>query len=119
MSTFGDWSRAYARQAQADLECWQRFDADSAVQTCHRLLLLQMACEKLTKAHLCTRGSDPRDLARSHAYIAKNPANDRAPFGGDGLSCQESAMVANACEISGSGNRDASAGDQAGRTTAR
>lgn len=72
MSTFGDWSRAYARQAQADLECWQRFDADSAVQTCHRLLLLQMACEKLTKAHLCTRGSDPRDLARSHAYIAKN-----------------------------------------------
>jgi hypothetical protein len=31
-----------------------------------------MACEKLTKAHLCGAGSDPETLQRSHAYTAKN-----------------------------------------------
>ena len=72
MSAPSDWSKAYARQARADFECWQKLDADRAVAACHRLLLLQMACEKLTKAHLCTHGSDPRDLSRSHAYVAKN-----------------------------------------------
>jgi hypothetical protein len=35
------------------------------------LHFLQMACEKLCKAHLCGAGSDPKDLQSSHAYIAK------------------------------------------------
>jgi hypothetical protein len=72
MSTRHEWSQAYARQAQADLDGWKRLDADPSAAACHRLLFLQMACEKLTKAHLCVQGSDARDLAHSHAYIAKN-----------------------------------------------
>jgi hypothetical protein len=31
-----------------------------------------MACEKLTKAHLCHKGSDPQQIQNSHAYTAKN-----------------------------------------------
>jgi hypothetical protein len=40
------------------------------VPQCHRLLFLQMACEKLVKAHLCGAGSDPAALQASHAYVA-------------------------------------------------
>ena len=72
MSTRDDWAKAYARQAQADLDSWTRLDRDSAALACHQLLFLQMACEKLTKAHLCVQGSDPRDLQSSHAYVARN-----------------------------------------------
>lgn len=31
-----------------------------------------MACEKLTKAHLCGSGSNPKGLQSSHAYLKKN-----------------------------------------------
>jgi hypothetical protein len=30
-----------------------------------------MACEKLVKAHLCWKGTDPATLQDSHAYVAK------------------------------------------------
>lgn len=72
MSTGHEWARAYARQASADLETWNILQGQQAVPTCHKLLFLQMACEKLTKSHLCQAGSDPRYLQTSHAYIAKN-----------------------------------------------
>ena len=72
MSTPEEWARAYARQAGADLDTWELLQEMEPVPDCHRLLFLQMSCEKLAKAHLCGSGSDPRDLQTSHAYIAKN-----------------------------------------------
>jgi len=33
-------------------------------------MFLQMACEKLVKAHLCGQGTDPKSLQSSHAFIA-------------------------------------------------
>ena len=72
MSTTNEWARAYARQAGADFQSWDSLQHDDSVPECHKLMFLQMACEKLTKAHLCTSGSDPNDLQTSHAYTAKN-----------------------------------------------
>jgi hypothetical protein len=40
------------------------------VPACQHLHFLQMACEKLCKAHLCGQGTDPVQLQHSHAYIA-------------------------------------------------
>jgi hypothetical protein len=65
------WSQAYARQAEADFSTWAKLQPDLSIPECHKLLFIQMACEKLTKAHLCSQGSDPTDLQTSHAYIAK------------------------------------------------
>jgi hypothetical protein len=72
MSTASEWAKGYARQARADFETLEKLRSIDAVPECHRLLFLQMACEKLTKAHLCQAGSNPADLQSSHAYIAKN-----------------------------------------------
>ena len=72
MSTAHEWARGYARQAAADFDTWSILQGQRTVPTCHKLLFLQMACEKLTKAHLCKAGSDPGQLQTSHAYIAKN-----------------------------------------------
>jgi hypothetical protein len=69
------WQQAFARQAQSDLAVYWTLDnlpLDRAVHKCHRLHYLQMACEKLTKAYLCSTGSRPGDLQHSHKYIAKN-----------------------------------------------
>lgn len=63
------WSAAYARQARADFNRYQALQVDPTAETCHRLLFLQMACEKLVKAHLCDAGSDPPELQSSHAYV--------------------------------------------------
>lgn len=71
MSTSQDWARAYARQANADFNTWGLLQNDERVPECHKLLFLQMACEKLTKAHLCRAGSDPEHLQTSHAYTGK------------------------------------------------
>ena len=40
------------------------------IPQCHKLLLLQMACEKLAKAHLIKGGRDPNTLQSSHATVA-------------------------------------------------
>jgi len=66
------WQVAFARQSQADFEAWQHLEAASDVAACEKLHMLQMACEKLTKAHLCSSGSDPDEIQSSHAYVAKN-----------------------------------------------
>ena len=52
------WSRAYARQAQADLEAREAL-LDATVPACQHLHFLQMACEKISKAHQCLGGADP------------------------------------------------------------
>jgi hypothetical protein len=72
VSTPIDWSKAYGRQAHADFDTWRLFQIHDAVPECHNLQFLQMACEKLTKAHLCSTSSNPKRLQASHAYIAKN-----------------------------------------------
>ena len=64
------YARAFIRQANADFDTYRRLCRTGEVPLCHRLQFLQMSCEKLSKADLCRRGSDPDDLATSHAYIA-------------------------------------------------
>jgi hypothetical protein len=70
MATATEWSIGYARQARADLGTWAELEF-STLPDCQRLHFLQMACEKLSKAHLCAGGTDPRTLQSSHGYIAR------------------------------------------------
>jgi hypothetical protein len=93
MSSSADWSRAYARQADADFQTWEKLRAGAieAVPECHRLLFLQMACEKLCKAHLISGGSDPEQMQTSHAYIARSlPVVVRQRIARRGLSVKNS-----------------------------
>jgi hypothetical protein len=78
MATVKEWSSAYACQAKADFMTYQALEgmrSEAAhgwsIPVCHKLQFLQMACEKLAKAHLCTRGTAPASLQGSHAYISK------------------------------------------------
>jgi hypothetical protein len=71
MATSADWAAGYARQADADFAAWQAVQNNPSVCTCHRMLFLQMACEKLCKAHLVRAGTRPETLQSSHAYVAK------------------------------------------------
>ena len=71
MPTAADWSRAFARQARADLASYQTCCTTPGVPACHRFHFLQMSCEKVAKAHLCAAGSDPAQVQASHAYTAK------------------------------------------------
>jgi hypothetical protein len=69
-----EWSRAYAKQAQADFETWKKLRVTDGVRNiplCHQLHLLQMACEKLCKAFLVSKTTSLEDLQSSHAYTAK------------------------------------------------
>lgn len=72
MSEPADWAAAYARQADADLRAWERYEShpEAVVEECHKLLFLQMACEKLCKAYLIRSGSSPEILKTSHGYVA-------------------------------------------------
>ncbi len=74
MSEPADWARAYARQADVDFRAWELYEKNptSVAAECHKLLFLQMACEKLCKARLIQGGAPPEDLQASHGYIA-NP----------------------------------------------
>jgi len=69
MATSAEWAIGYARQADADFKAFGAVQ-DLPIPECHRLLFLQMACEKLVKAHLCGQGKDPVHVQTSHAYIA-------------------------------------------------
>jgi hypothetical protein len=71
MSRADEWAKGYARQAAADLGTWEALKGIPSAPECHKLLFLQMACEKLAKAYLCAGGTDPGTLQSSHAYIAK------------------------------------------------
>jgi len=72
MSVADDWQRAFARQAKADFEMWDRLQDLGDVPKCQKLHFLQMACEKLVKAHLCGTVKDPYEIQRRHAYVAKH-----------------------------------------------
>ncbi len=74
-----DWVRAFAKQARADFDAWnalQRFlkppKGERPLPPCQKLHFLQMACEKLAKAHLLKAGSKLADMERSHAFTAKH-----------------------------------------------
>jgi hypothetical protein len=67
-----NWVQAFARQAASDLDAREVLVADSSLPPCHALHFLQMACEKLCKASMISAGSDPLEIQRSHAFIAKH-----------------------------------------------
>jgi hypothetical protein len=71
MSSAKDWQRAFARQALADLDTWDRLQHSPDLPQCHKLHFLQMACEKLAKAHLLETVRDPYAIQRKHGYVAK------------------------------------------------
>jgi len=75
MSTKDEWRKGYAMQSQADfnmLEFVQKNkEINKLVFECHKLQFLQMACEKLCKAHLIESGTPPSGVKSSHGYVAK------------------------------------------------
>src|SRR5947209_20358055 len=72
-----EWVKAYARQADADFRAWELSERhpEAVAAECHKLLFLQMACEKLCKAYLIRAGAQPDDLQTSHGYTAKHLPN--------------------------------------------
>lgn len=74
MSNPADWALAYARQAGADFHAWELYEQHpkALAAECHKLLFLQMACEKLCKAYLIQISDQPMDLQASHGYTAKH-----------------------------------------------
>lgn len=75
MSTPEKWAEAFARQADADLRAWELYQQypEAVAAECHKLLFLQMACEKLCKAHVIRAGiHEPEDVQASHGFIEKH-----------------------------------------------
>jgi hypothetical protein len=70
MSTPDDWAKAFARQANVDFTAWELYQRHpSAVAAeCHKLLFLQMACEKLCKAHVLRAGIHRQEIAISGKF---------------------------------------------------
>jgi len=64
------WSRAYAKQARADLMAREAL-LWTDCPPCQHLHFLQMACEKLAKAHRCLGGSEPSSLMGGHGVAAR------------------------------------------------
>ena len=81
MADHAAWAVGYARQAQADFQTFEEFQA-MTVPECHKLQFLQTACEKLVKAHLCFENADPSGLQTSHAYDDQNASCRGAATGG-------------------------------------
>jgi len=70
MATPDEWTAGYARQAGADFATFLLLLEMGTVPQCHKLQFLQMACEKLVKAHLISGGDDPAKLQSSHTRVA-------------------------------------------------
>lgn len=68
-------AHAFARQALADFRTYQHLEnaagAPSPIPVCHRLLFLQMTCEKLSRARLYRETSEAEQVKDSHTYTAK------------------------------------------------
>lgn len=69
--SFQEWRRAYARQAQADMQAREVLLREKHLPPCEQLHLLQMACEKLAKAYQCSQKTDLTTLQASHAWIER------------------------------------------------
>ena len=73
MASDGDWAKGYARQSLADFDTWQALERIRETPVCHRMLFLQMTCEKICKAMLIHYDNLPvSTLQNSHGYIAKH-----------------------------------------------
>ena len=70
MATNDEWANGYARQAEADFAAYLELQGNGFLRQCHKLQFLQMACEKMVKAHLIKGGAKPHTLQSSHAYVA-------------------------------------------------
>ena len=70
--TRDDYAIAFATQAKVDFESHViLMNYDPPVVTCQHLHFLQMACEKLCKAHYYSNtGPIPKDISSSHAHVA-------------------------------------------------
>ena len=75
MSRADEWAKGYARQAEADFKTWEELQSLGTVPECHKHMFLQMACEKLTKAHLLPGGIGPRRPARQPRLHRQEPAD--------------------------------------------
>jgi hypothetical protein len=64
------WSRSYALQALVDLDARDAL-VFTRIPACQHLHFLQMACEKIAKAHRCLGGAEPKTLMHSHGFAAK------------------------------------------------
>lgn len=64
---------AFARQAFADYQTYQQLEREAAlaIPLCHRLLFLQMACEKLSRARLYRTASELSQVKDLHTYTEK------------------------------------------------
>lgn len=69
--TSEDLAKAFALQAKADFAAREVLAVRGDVPECQPLHFLQMACEKLCKAHLLLHKTRLDHLESSHAYIAK------------------------------------------------
>jgi len=75
MNTVDGWVRGFARQADADFRAWELYQRHSqaVAATCHQMLFLQMACEKLCKAYILKNQiQSPEDVQSSHGYVKKH-----------------------------------------------
>jgi hypothetical protein len=66
-----DWARAFAVQAKADMQAREALIQHADLPLCQELHFLQMACEKLAKAHLYLQGSRSEDIQSSHGFGRK------------------------------------------------
>jgi hypothetical protein len=71
------WSKAFARQALSDLRVYVILETAS-VERCHSLHFLQMAAEKVCKAHLHATGNIVKD---SHSVVRKHLVSIARKFG--------------------------------------
>jgi hypothetical protein len=71
MSSADDWSRGFAVQAISDLAAREILLQSADLPECQQLHYLQMACEKVCKAHLYSEGQSALAFQTSHAYVAK------------------------------------------------
>lgn len=67
---------AFARQALADFRTYQFLEQTTVerrepIPVCHRLLFLQMGCEKLSRARLYRQASDLDQVKELHTYTEK------------------------------------------------
>lgn len=86
----GCWSRAYARQAEAERRVRDALLGVPEAPECVRLHLLQMACEKLCKAHQALAGTPVEALVASHRWVEKTlPLIVRSQWGVLGLQTPE------------------------------
>ena len=70
MTDIRQWQHAYAKQAEADLAAFHVLRQSTGLPPCLPLHCLQMTCEKLSKAYLCsTAKSLPELFLRQRALL--------------------------------------------------